>query len=228
MKNKDKLQGICTISVYLSLYFIVPFILVILPINYNDWNINAKIIFNIAYDLLLISITYLIMKDTIKDNFFNYIKNIKMYLSKYIKYWFLALGLMLTSNIIIQMFTHRLPQNEESVRTLFDKSPILFFILATCLGPIIEEFIFRLSIYKILRNHKKLFIVISGLLFGGAHIIGNISSMIDILYIIPYGVPGCVFAYTLVKSDNIFVPISLHLFNNTFALILQIISMILK
>ena len=35
--------------------------------------------------------------------------------------------------------------------------------------------------------------------------------------------PGCVFAYTLTKSDNIFVPISLHMLHNTLMIVLQFV-----
>ena len=48
MNNKYKLQGISTIVIYALLYFLVPITLSIFPINYNNWNLNSKLIFNIV------------------------------------------------------------------------------------------------------------------------------------------------------------------------------------
>ena len=47
------------------------------------------------------------------------------------------------------------------------------------------------------------------------HIIGSASSLIDVLFIIPYSSLGLAFAYTYYKTDNIFSTISMHLIHNT-------------
>ena len=107
---------------------------------------------------------------------------------------------------------------------MLKNNTILTIILASIVAPILEELIFRLSLYKIFKKYSYLFIFISGIVFGSMHVIGNISNIIDILYIIPYSIPGCIFAYTLVKSDNIFVPISLHFIHNTFSIIIQLLA----
>ena len=59
------------------------------------------------------------------------------------------------------------------------------------------------------------------------HVVSSFESFSDLIYIITYSIPGFVFAYTLVKSENIFVPISLHMFHNTLTVIMQIILLIL-
>ena len=135
---------------------------------------------------------------------------------------------MYVSNFIIIFITKDIAQNEQGVRALFAANPILTFILASLLAPILEELVFRLSIYKIIGKYKYLYIILSGLIFGSMHVLGNVSTWTDWLYLIPYSIPGCVFAYTLVKSDNIFVPISLHFIHNTFALLMQVIATFLK
>ena len=223
--KKNKIQGICSILIYYYLYFAVPISLAIFNFKYSEWSTNNKLLFNIGYDIFLIIIIYLLNRKTIKKDFIDYKKNIKTYISKYIKYWFIALGLMVVSNMIVQTFTHNIAQNEQEVRQLFNSNPAFTFILSILLAPFLEECIYRLSIYKILYKHKKIFIIVSGLIFGGMHILGNVNNVFDILFIIPYGIPGAVFAYTLIKSNNIFVPTSLHVFNNTFALIMQLIAM---
>ena len=63
----------------------------------------------------------------------------------------------------------------------------------------------------------------SGLVFGGLHVISSYTNLINLIYIIPYSIPGFIFAYTLVRSKNIFVPIGLHFFHNAIMMIVQIV-----
>lgn len=229
MKNsKNVLKGFLALISYFILSNCAIEILNIMNIDYSKWGDNAKYLFNIGYELLILIIIIFILKDTVLENFKIYIKNIKEYLSKYIKYWFIALGLMYVSNFIIIFITKDIAQNEQGVRALFAANPILTFILASILAPILEELVFRLSIYKMIGKYKYLFIIISGLMFGSMHVLGNVSNWTDWLYLIPYSIPGCVFAYTLVKSENIFVPISLHFIHNTFALLMQVLATFLQ
>ncbi len=229
MKNtKNILKGVLALLTYFILSNCAISLLNIMHIDYSKWNENTKYLFNIGYELIILIIIIFILKDTVYNNFKIYIKNVKEYLSKYIQYWFIALGLMYVSNFIIIFITKDIAQNEQSVRALFEANPILTFVLASLLAPLLEELVFRLSIYKIIGKYKYLFIAVSGLIFGSMHVIGNVSVWTDLLYLIPYSIPGCVFAYTLVKSDNIFVPISLHFIHNTFALLLQVVAIFLK
>lgn len=228
-RAKDAIRGICAIIAYLLLNSIpiLDIIAYILPFDITK-NMNLIFLFNIWYEVVQIVIIILILRQTISRHFNKYIANIKYYLKNYIKYWGVALLLMYVSNLIIIMINNgAIASNEESVRTLFETSHIFTFILAGVLAPIIEELVFRLCFYKIIGTkgyNKYIFIILSGLIFGSMHIIGTNPTLIDWLYIIPYSVPGCVFAYTLVKSDNIFVPISLHAIHNNFALIMQLLA----
>ena len=228
-KNKNILLGLLALLTYFILSIFSSTIISILPIDINSLSTDGKFIANILYELFIIIIILLILKETVVNDFNIYKKNIKAYYTEYIKYWFLALGLMFISNFLILLFfTNDIANNEQAVRQLFDANPFLTFILASILAPVLEELVFRLSIYKIIGNHKTLFIIISGLIFGLMHVLGNANTFAEWLYIIPYSIPGCVFAYTLTKSNNIFVPISLHLTHNTFALILQLLATLLK
>ena len=50
-----------------------------------------------------------------------------------------------------------------------------------------------------------LFIFFSGFMFGLMHIVGNFNNITDLLFLIPYSIPGFIFAYCYKKSNNIFV-----------------------
>ena len=103
--------------------------------------------------------------------------------------------------------------NEEAIRNLVVKSPIYAYFSGVIIAPFIEELVFRRGLRNIINNNT-LFILISGLVFGGLHIITGYSGITDLLYLIPYCFPGLVFAYILTKTDNILIPISIHLLHN--------------
>ncbi len=200
----------------------------LLHIHYENWPEVAITTYSLIYEIILIGIVIFIFRKEMKENFIDYKNHANDYLTKYIKYWFLTMGLMCISNLIIQIFfTSEIAGNEQAVRTLLDNYPIYTFIASVVLAPLLEELIFRFSIRKMCFGVSWLFIILSGLIFGGMHIIGNATSWVDWLYIIPYGIPGCVFAYTLVKSNNIFVPITLHTIHNGILVSLQILLSLL-
>lgn len=227
MKRKNYLIGIIVILLYFIYNSFQLFPLEILGIDYSKLNLNVKIIYSLSYELLFIFILFLIYKNLFISKFKDYIKNFKIYIKKYIDYWALAFGLMTISNlIIITLFPNSTATNQESVNEIFKIAPYYILISGVLFAPLVEETVFRLSIRNIFKNDK-LFILISGLVFGTLHVVGSFENIVDLIYIIPYSIPGFIFAYTLVKSDNIFVPMSLHFFHNAFTMALQFILTLL-
>ena len=225
MIKNDKLAGILAIVTYILMYIFTIFIPLIIPLE--KFSTSTRYLISSVYEIIIVIIIFLIHSKTVKKDFKQYFTNIKYYLKNYIKYWLLALAAMYICNLILFIISGGIAANEQSVRELFEYFPVITFILAAFIAPILEEAIFRISLYKIIGQYKWLFILLSGLIFGGMHILGNVNSIIDFLFIIPYSIPGCFFAYALHKSDNMFVPISLHMIHNTFALILLIITSLL-
>ena len=214
------------ISYFIYQYFqVIP--LALLGIDYNSLPLNLKVIYLLAYELVYILIIILLYKETFKNNIKDFIKNIKYYLHEYPKYWAFAFFLMMVSNVfILLLFPNSTATNQENINLIFKKAPAYIIISSVLFAPIIEESIFRLSLRKIFKTDT-LFIIMSGFAFGAMHVVSSFESFSDLIYIITYSIPGFVFAYTLVKSKNIFVPISLHMFHNTLTVIMQIILLIL-
>ena len=130
------------------------------------------------------------------------------------------------SNGIINFMNHTTTSgNEEIIRSMFSENPIYVYLLSVFMAPFIEELVFRKSLKKIIPINW-LFIIASGLIFGGAHLIGNTSSIIDYFYIIPYGSFGVAFAYIYAKTDNILVSSSLHFMHNGLLMALQFFILI--
>ena len=95
-------------------------------------------------------------------------------------------------------------------------------INAGILAPIVEEIVFRRSYEHLIKN-KIIYVLISGFIFGLAHVTGNINSWVDYLFIIPYGALGSCFAFSYVKTKSILTPIMFHMIHNTVLVLISIL-----
>lgn len=224
---KNILTGIGVIFFYLFTSTFVTEILSGLGINYDKLSTPLKSTCLIIYQILMTLVIVYIYKKTIITDFKVFIKNNIKYFKEYIKYWFLMLILMISSNLIVTFFTTTdIANNQETIIETLKVAPIYTFIITVFVAPILEELVFRLSFRKIFSNNI-LFVLLSGLVFGSLHVIGTCEHLIDLLFIIPYSIPGFIFAYVYTKSKNICVPISLHFIHNGIMMSLQILLLIL-
>jgi len=226
---RNALIGTGVIFLYLIISAIPDQFLALLGINYINLSLLWKTIYLIIYEIILtLIIVYIYRKDVI-PNFKDFIKNNITYFKTYIKYWFLMLFLMISSNLIVTMFTkNEIATNQETIIELLGKVPVYTFIVSVLVAPILEELVFRLSFRKIFAYTDSLFIFFSGLIFGGIHVISTVEHITDFLFIIPYSIPGFIFAYVYTKAKNICVPISLHFIHNGIMMSLQVILLILS
>lgn len=209
-------------------YFLIPYIkyIIIYLLNGATVNENISIILSILIEIITLAVILLLFHKKIEKDYIDIKKNHKKYFAKYFKYYLIGLGIMYISNaILIFGFKNGIAGNEEGIRNLLGVFPIYIYISAVLIAPIVEELVFRGGIRNIIPNNI-LFILVSGLVFGGLHLVGNISSFIDLLYLIPYSSLGIVFAYIYTKTDNIFVTILLHTMHNGILIALQIAVMI--
>ena len=131
---------------------------------------------------------------------------------------------MVISNIFIGLFiTNAKAGNEEGVQQLIHSSRFLSIIAIGILAPIIEELTFRKAFREVFTN-KTLFVLASGLIFGGLHVILSLNSLWDLFYIIPYSSLGIAFGYMYQKTDNIYTSIIMHIFHNTALTTLSLIG----
>lgn len=229
LEFKNMIKGIGVILFYLIFSSTASEFLSIFGINFFKLNTTIQNTYLVFYQLsLTLIIIYIYRKDFI-PNFKDFFKNKKNYLDEYFKYWIIMFILMNVSNIIITKFTTTLiPNNQKEIINDLLGIPIYTIIITLFIAPILEELVFRLTFRKIFAKTNFLFIFFSGLLFGSLHVLGTLNSLIDLLFIIPYSIPGFIFAYVYTKSKNIFVPISLHFIHNGLMLILQMFVILFK
>lgn len=220
-------KGMAALFTYFTLSELQTLPLVLSGVDYNVMPLALKVIYLLSFEILMVSAIGLILNKEIKKALTDIKKNHQKYFSKYLKYWLYSLIIMAGSNIIISFINGGgVAGNEETIRQIFTKAPIYMFISAVFIAPVLEELTFRQAFRNIFSNDK-VFIIMSGLIFGGLHVVGNVNSPVDLLYLIPYCTPGFVFAYIMAKTDNVFVSMGLHFLHNGVMISLQILLMML-
>lgn len=220
-------KGMAALFTYFTLSELQTLPLVLSGVDYNVMPLALKVIYLLSFEILMVSAIGLILNKEIKKALTDIKKNHQKYFSKYLKYWLYSLIIMAGSNIIISFINGGgVAGNEETIRQIFTKAPIYMFISAVFIAPVLEELTFRQAFRNIFSNDK-VFIIMSGLIFGGLHVVGNVNSPVDLLYLIPYCTPGFVFAYIMAKTDNVFVSMGLHFLHNGVMISLQILLMVL-
>lgn len=226
-KNKYEyiLKGLGVILLYFTVSFFkyLPFDL--LHINRMDIKDFSLIIYNLAIEFGLIVTIYYIYEKEFYEAFIDIKKNHKEYFDKYLKVYLIGLILMVGANILIGYFGGGLSENEGMVRQEMEKYPIYTYISAVCFAPILEEMVFRLGIKSVIKNDL-IFIILSGLIFGGLHLIGTPINILFPLYLISYCASGWGFAYMMSKTNNIFTSTFFHTMHNGIILSMQFLLMI--
>lgn len=139
------------------------------------------------------------------------------------RYWFLGLIGMAVSNVIITfLLKGGGATNEKIVQDMITTLPFIMLLNAGVLAPILEEFVFRKAFREVLSN-KWAFILASGLVFGGLHVITSFQTPLELLYIIPYSSLGFSFAFMYDKTDTVFTSIAMHMIHNTVLTLLSIL-----
>lgn len=215
-----------TLIMLMLLWGIIPTIgFYISGIDTNTLSDTTKYLINFINDILFLSILIFIYFKTLKHDFRNYFnKEFKNNIKMSISYWLIGLGVMVVSNFIIAILTNgQLAENEEAVRSMINLAPLYMAFQIVIYAPLTEELIFRKSIRDIITN-RYLFAIISGVIFGGLHVISSITDVISLLYLIPYCSLGIAFGFLYAKSDNIFSTIMVHAIHNSLALIMYFMA----
>lgn len=216
-----------SLSVFL-LYMIYPAFMIIpfelANVDINVINLNIKILYLLLFDLMFLCFLIYMYKDTLIRDLKDYKKNYRVYIDEGIKYWIIGLLIMVISNSIIGFVNNTdMANNESVVRDMIDRIPIYMIFATIIFAPLVEELIFRKS-FKDMFNTKWIFIIMSGLVFGGLHVVSDFKNFNELLYIIPYGSLGAAFAYLYYKTNNIYNSIIMHAVHNGTLVVLFLLT----
>lgn len=203
--------------------FIKSFILMLFFVGIMFFMPNFKIFVKIPSYLIYIFILVVVILFNCKELFSSFkifIKNFNIYFPFIIKRYISMLCIMVLVAFPIVLINKGVESNNQAlINEMFKELPFWTFILSVFYAPFAEESIFRMSLSKLFSN-KKLFIVISGLLFGSLHVIDKFETLTDLLYIFQYSALGMCLAKAYSDSNNIFVSMSMHFLQNFIAALL--------
>lgn len=179
------------------------------------------IVFYVVILSLMIGVFY---KQLIHD-----FKIFKSYFKEYfvliLKTWGKALVLIMITTIIIQIITNTTQANNQiALQNSFNSNPVFIAILAMFYAPIAEELMFRGVFRKFIKN-KKLFVIVSGVVFGLMHVIDDSKTLAEFSYVVVYSILGMYLAGIYAKTNNLCTNIFMHFMQNTLSVIGMILLM---
>ena len=193
-----------------SLFQIIPIKLFNLDVK-NITNLEESFLTLFSYICSLIICIFLYRK-TIKKEISNFDKkSFKKNFFYSIKLWIIGLIIMMISTFIFSKIGIT-SNNNDSVINMFISSPLVYGITLILFSPLLEEIVFRMAFKDIFNGLS--FILISGIVFGSIHVIFSITSLLDLLYLIPYCSLGIIFGIIYNKTDNLSYTYIIHLLHN--------------
>ena len=219
--SKDRSFGInliyCILS-FLGLLILSDILQLILNVFIKNMYIS-----NLISSIVFIVVLCLFYLRDLCDEIKIYKNNFKENFKKSFKYYILGYMGMIFFNLVLSFVLKEISSNEEQVREMLFNNTFISMISISLIAPISEELIFRKSLQPIIKN-KWVYVIVSGFLFGFAHILTNIANGIftisDLLYILPYGSLGASFALMDNETKTVFSSIVIHAIHNTLTALL--------
>lgn len=219
----QKIKSLFISCLYPLLYFVCQMTvqMVVLQIIFYKYGkeessimkVNEKMYIMTLYAAILCFLILFLIQIIKKENIFNYYS--KMPFVKIVKYVVNAFGLyimiVIMNAILIQFF----PTYDDQIMGLFKiEQPILAIFVIGIVAPLIEELIFRGTVYQELEKNfsTPMVIFFQAALFGLIHPIG--------LQKIQTFIMGLFFGYVRAKTKNIWPSTIMHMTNNIIACLL--------
>ena len=210
----------CRLSDYLlSILLLVAYFSQFIWSKYLPDDFTTSLMIEILFNLIMIVLCILVFYDQLRFNF----KVFKANFRSYMRFIWPRLGIAYLLLFVASMISVLVTKNAVSVNQETVESLPLYYMLPAAIiyAPIVEEILFRGVIRRFIKNNI-LFIIVSALVFGVLHTIGE-SSIRDILIMsLPYSVLGAYLAYVYTKTNNIFTSITSHAIFNTISSIFSI------
>lgn len=179
----------------------------------------SALFFFISIGLLVFLFYYLnwiIKRFERKENHKNILQNIKTIFREVLMF----IPILIIANLISSFIVIGEPANQTAIYEKLYETPIFYSINVILIGPIMEELIFRFLPYKFIRN-EKMYIIVSSVIFAALHVVNDINPFYYIWFYLP---TSLWYGYRYCKTKNILATISIHSFNNLFALVLYLLQ----
>ena len=207
-------KGILTFFVFYYSWIFQYIPVIIFNIDVTSISDSLNILLSAFSSIIVCFILLFMYRKELKEEFIKFKNNFSFNMDTGIKCWLAGLFCMMIFNIIISViFKGGTAGNEETIQSMIGTLPWMMIISAGILAPWNEEIVFRKTLRNVFKN-KYLFMITSGLVFGLAHVVGNVNTWTDWLFVLPYGSLGFAFALAYNKTDTIFTPMIFHMIHN--------------
>ena len=179
----------------------------------------------VLYAILLAAILVFMKNDVVYD--FNQFKTMK-------SQWFIILVTgylyVILANYISSFLSMALSNalsipisesvNQMTIVRMLNSNGIVFIVLsAVLIGPVVEELVFRKSIFGLIKNNT-IAILVSSIIFGAIHLTAEASFAEALINGISYFAMGLVFGFIYIKNQrNIMAPIAVHILVNLISVV---------
>ncbi len=170
--------------------------------------------------IIFLVCAYSIYRKKIKTD----IKNFKEDFKKYGKNILLISTILIVAEILINILLTSFgikSGNQSLAISELSRSNIPMILYYIIVGTIAEETCFRLP-YAYCKSNKLVKYIFYSVIFASIHIFAS-SSLIELLYIIPYLSLSFGIGYGFYKTDNILMSTMVHIINNSIAIMLILI-----
>ena len=221
-KSKYIIRGLIVFILFWYSSYLQYIPVLIFNLDVHNLSDTMRVVLSSFSSIMMVFILFFIYRIELREEFKKFKNDLMRNLDIGFKYWLIGLFIMMVSNLIIlYVFKSGGANNENAVQSMIKVLPWLMVINAGFLAPFNEEIVFRKTLKDIFKN-KWLFAFLSFILFGGAHVIGSATTLVDFLYIIPYGALGGAFALAYYETDTVFTSMTMHMIHNTILIILSI------
>lgn len=208
MKKDLTKAGICLFAFFYLSVFVLLFLTIGFNVKFTSSDYKSLVILDFVTSAILTVITLIVNKDILK---IDYRKIKKEKVKKFLTTVFVAFALFSGCKLFgayLSAFIGALldlepviSDNQNIIEMLTGSAPVMMIISATVFASINEELIFRGCVHRIIKN-KKVFVTVSGLIFGLMHVTNSVAFIIEILVL------GVILSFlientTLSKNDKI-------------------------
>lgn len=225
MKGKNILKFIILILMFFLGGVVLGAIFNSFGLNVSSFDAKDNNYFQCLAEIVFSIVVYLLYRKCLKEDLKDLKENKNKYIEEFIKllilFFVIKIASALLTSIIDLIFNMNLTESENQsiIIELMESGPLMMIISTVFFAPIVEEGIFRLSLGKII-NNKKVFIIVSGVLFGFMHIFPtDLAVSVALTYSITYVAMGIYLAYAYAKTENIWMVILLHAANNLLSML---------
>ena len=202
--NQESYQAIFVIILFLAYTIFVPTMSLSWPI---------KLVIDLC---LLVFVVYVY-----HDDFKNALRKTKKHFGKFIGivflFWLISSVATALINMGIKAVFDIMPTNNEAQIQMLKSTPAYLLFSMLIFSPLVEELSLTKSFRVILKN-KALYLILSSFVCGFLYVAFS-SNTVSYVFLISYFIQAFIWALAYLKSDNILVPVSIHLLQNILVLI---------